>query len=111
MRPLAGNEAEICGIFIPLEKNITDAQFPAPNAEALQDHTAGQLLLEAARLSLRNGAGPFRCLGRLSVSPRPYQLVPLLMALRLAGLKRFCDSKARIIVTVQAFYIAINGNC
>ena len=29
----------------------------------------------------------------------------------LTGLKRFCDSKARIIVTVQAFYIAINGNC
>ncbi|MFM5887475.1 MAG: hypothetical protein ACKPFD_18645 [Dolichospermum sp.] len=32
-------------------------------------------------------AGPFRCLGRLGFSPRPYQLVPLLMALRLSAVR------------------------
>lgn len=32
-------------------------------------------------MSLRSGGGAFRSLGRLSVRPRPYQMVPLLMAL------------------------------
>ncbi|MCC3473872.1 MULTISPECIES: hypothetical protein [unclassified Microcoleus] len=64
-------------------ETIEPAQFPAPNPSTIQDHTAAQLLLNATRLSLRSGAGSFRCLSRLSVRPRPYQLVPLLMALRL----------------------------
>ena len=106
LRPLAGSESEICGIFTPLETNIRDAQFPVPNAEALQDHTAGQLLLEAARLSLRSGAGPFRCLGRLSVSPRPYQLVPLLMALRLETVRILIADDVGIGKTVEAGLIA-----
>jgi hypothetical protein len=33
--------------------------------------------------NLRSGAAPFRSLGRISVTPRPYQFVPLIMALRL----------------------------
>ncbi len=106
LRPLAGSESEICGIFTPLEKDIKDAQFPVPNAKALQDHTAGQLLLEAARLSLRSGAGPFRCLGRLSVSPRPYQLVPLLMALRLETVRMLIADDVGIGKTVEAGLIA-----
>ncbi len=106
LRPLAGNEEEICGIFLPLEKDIKGAQFPFPNAEALQDHIAGQLLLEAARLSLRSGAGPFRCLGRLSVSPRPYQLVPLLMALRLETVRMLIADDVGIGKTVEAGLIA-----
>ena len=106
LRPLAGSESEICGIFTPLEKDIKDAQFPVPSAEALQDHTAGQLLLEAARLSLRSGAGPFRCLGRLSVSPRPYQLVPLLMALRLETVRMLIADDVGIGKTVEAGLIA-----
>ena len=106
LRPLAGSESEICGIFTPLEPDIKNAQFPVPNAEALQDHTAGQLLLEAARLSLRSGAGPFRCLGRLSVSPRPYQLVPLLMALRLETVRMLIADDVGIGKTVEAGLIA-----
>jgi hypothetical protein len=35
-------------------------------------------LFNAARLSLRSGAAPFRSLGRIAVTPRPY-----IMALRL----------------------------
>ncbi|MGL6344364.1 MAG: SNF2-related protein, partial [Waterburya sp.] len=106
LRPLSGNESEICGIFTLLENNITSAQFPCPDAEAIQDHTAGQLLLEAARLSLRSGAGPFRCLGRLSVSPRPYQLVPLLMALRLETVRMLIADDVGIGKTVEAGLIA-----
>ena len=84
LRPLSGNEDQICGIYTRLNlETIEPAQFRTPNASTIQDHVAAQLLLDATRLSLRSGAGPFRCLGRLSVRPRPYQLVPLLMALRL----------------------------
>lgn len=106
LRPLAGSESEICGIFTPLEKNIKNAKFPVPSGEAIQDHTAGKLLLEAARLSLRSGAGPFRCLGRLSVSPRPYQLVPLLMALRLETVRMLIADDVGIGKTVEAGLIA-----
>ena len=54
---------------------IDSAQFPLPDWQNIQDYTAGKLLLNAAKLSLRNGANSFRCLGRLSVTPRPYQIV------------------------------------
>ncbi|WP_223278623.1 hypothetical protein [Nostoc sp. 'Peltigera membranacea cyanobiont' 232] len=70
LRPLSGNEDEIAGIYQKLlqEKleNIQSATFPLPQATSVQDHAAALLLMDAARLLLRSGAGPFRCLGRLS---------------------------------------------
>ncbi len=56
---------------------------PPPSPNQSSDLISGKLLRDAARLALRSGAGPFRLLGRLSVRPRPYQFVPLIMALRL----------------------------
>lgn len=106
LRPLSGNESEICGIFMPLESEIRSSQFPHPEARSLQDHAAAQLLLQAAKLSLRSGAGPFRCLGRLSVDPRPYQLVPLLMALRLETVRLLIADDVGIGKTVEAGLIA-----
>ena len=91
LRPIGGSAREVCGVNKPLAdlmasslpfERITDAQFPAPDPTQSQDHAAVQLLLNAARLLLRDGAAPFRSLGHLSVRPRPYQFVPLLMALR-----------------------------
>lgn len=83
LRPLSGDESQVCGIYLPLEQSALDSsEFPLPTLAELGDYEVSQLLFNAARLSLRIGAGPFRCLGRLSVRPRPYQLVPLLMALR-----------------------------
>ncbi len=107
LRPLSGNEDEILGIFDPLQlENITPAQFPQPEAQSLQDHTSALLLLDAARLTLRSGAGPFRSLGHLSVRPRPFQLVPLLMALRLETVRLLVADDVGIGKTIEAGLIA-----
>ena len=55
----------------------------AGSGSRLATQDGARLLSEALRLSLRRGAGPFRSAARVAFEPRAYQLVPLLMALRL----------------------------
>ena len=84
LRPLTRAQAGEIGIYLPLEgAQITSAEFVPPAAARPGDATGVMALFNAARLSLRSGAAPFRSLGRISVTPRPYQFVPLIMALRL----------------------------
>ncbi len=83
LKPLGGSEDEITGLYLPLGgERPRDARFEPPTAEDLGDFATARLLHDAARLALRNGAGPFRSLAKLSFRPRSYQMVPLVMALR-----------------------------
>ena len=84
LRPVDGSEAESVGIYIPLEPEaLKPSEYQPPDPDLSGDFTGALLLRDAVRLSLRSGAGPFRSMGHLSVAPRPYQFVPLIMALRL----------------------------
>ena len=106
VRPLGGSDDEITGILTPLEL-VEAASFAPPDpARDLGDYRSGRLLHEALRLSVRASAGPFRSFGRIAVEPRPYQLVPLLMALRLDPIRLLIADDVGVGKTVEALLIA-----
>src|SRR6478672_10616164 len=79
VRPLGGRDDETTVLLTDLD-NPTAAVFDAPSVEDRGDAARARLLRDALRLSFRATAGPFRSFAQLSVSPRNYQLVPLMMA-------------------------------
>ncbi|HEV8065534.1 MAG TPA: helicase-related protein, partial [Acidimicrobiales bacterium] len=81
LRPLGGAQAEVAGLLTALEE-VEPATFDLPRPDDRGDDRSAALLRDALRLGFRSSAGPFRCFGTLNFEPRPYQLVPLLMALR-----------------------------
>ena len=84
LRPLGGAEEDSTLIYLPLERDAPcPASFPPPDPDKTGAQTAALLLRDALLLKLRAGAGPFRSFGNIAVEPRAYQLVPLLMALKM----------------------------
>jgi superfamily II DNA or RNA helicase len=105
VRPLGGTDDEVTGIHTGLEA-VEAATLQPPSASDLGDHRSGRLLRDAVRLGFRNSAGPFRSFGKIACDPRPYQLVPLLMALRLDPVRLLIADDVGIGKTVEAGLIA-----
>lgn len=105
LRPLGGSEEEVTGIYMPLE-SVRPARFELPDPRRLGDFRSSRLLRDALRLGFRSSAGPFRSFARLAIEPRPYQLVPLLMALRLDPVRLLVADDVGIGKTVEAALVA-----
>lgn len=101
LRPLGGTDADSCGIMPALEY-VEAATFAPPTTDDLGDSTSALLLRDAVRLNFRAGAGPFRSFGRIAVEPRAYQLVPLLMALKLDPIRLLIADDVGIGKTIEA---------
>lgn len=107
VRPVTGSEDDATLIHIALEPEpVTDASFPRPDPGQRAGHDAALLLRDAMLLSLRRGAGPFRSFGQIAVEPRAYQLVPLLMALKLDVVRLLVADDVGVGKTIEAALIA-----
>ena len=103
LRPLGGAEEDIITLIPELEfAPVEPATFAWPNPDQAGNHAAALLLRDALRLKLRAGGGPFRSFGNIAVEPRAYQLVPLLMALRLSTVRLLIADDVGIGKTVEA---------
>jgi len=105
IRPLGGGDEDVTGL-LPAIEHIESATFPLPDPTDFGDHLSAKLLRDAVRLNVRAGAGPFRSFGRIAVEPRSYQLMPLLMALRLDPVRLLIADDVGIGKTIEAGLIA-----
>ena len=114
LQPLDGSLHTSIAVDAALE-DVVSSSFSLPKAQnadgADVKNNIGSLeqavlLRDAVKLSFRNAAGPFRCLSRIGVEPRPYQLVPLMMALRQETVRLLISDDVGIGKTVESLLIA-----
>ena len=105
LRPLGGSDDEIAGIYLPLEI-VSPATFDLPDPTQVGDYRSARMLRDAVRLGFRSSAGPFRSFARIGFEPRPYQLVPLLMALKLDPVRMLIADDVGIGKTIEAGLVA-----
>lgn len=111
IKPLGGTDAETIGLYRPLygdDFSLSSYNFKAPTADDLSHGwpDATHILYDACRLSFRDVAGPFKCLGRLSFEPRPYQMVPLILALKQPKIRLMISDDVGIGKTLESLLIA-----
>lgn len=107
VRPVSGSEEDQTLIHVALEAEpVAEATFPRPDPRQKAGHDAALLLRDALLLSLRRGAGPFRSFGQIAVEPRAYQLVPLLMALKLDPVRLLIADDVGVGKTIEGALIA-----
>jgi superfamily II DNA or RNA helicase len=105
LRPLGGSEDERAGVLTSLEQ-VREATFPAPVPADAGNADRARLLRTALRVGFTATGGPFRSLARIGVEPRPYQLVPLLLALRQDVVRMLVADDVGIGKTIEAGLIA-----
>lgn len=105
VKPLGAPDLETTAILPSLEV-VTPARFALPDPNLTGDTRSARLLRDAIRLGFRASAGPFRSLAAVAVEPRPYQFVPLLMALRQNPIRLLIADDAGIGKTVESALIA-----
>jgi superfamily II DNA or RNA helicase len=106
-RPLSGDTELTAGLF---PDEVRPAEFPPPVlsddlAEA-GDNLAAGLLRTALRVGFTGTTSPLRALGLIAVEPRLYQLVPLLLALRMEVTRLLIADDVGIGKTIEAALIA-----
>jgi SNF2 family DNA or RNA helicase len=108
IKPLGGSDHEITGVYLPLKidgQKISNTEIKYPLNKDIGDFESAKLLFHASRLSFRNAAGPFRCMGKLSFRPRSYQIVPLVMSLKQEVTRLLVADDVGIGKTVEALMI------
>lgn len=114
LKPLGGTDAETIGLYKPiygkeLNTTVKSYNFHKPSKEDIGKNSypgAARILYNACRLSFRDIAGPFQCLGRLSFEPRPYQMVPLILALKHEVIRLLISDDVGIGKTLESLLIA-----
>lgn len=107
LRPLGGTDAETTGILLDIEQPEPACfELPEISTDTLGDWQSCRLLRDAVRLGFRSSAGPFRSFAGIAVEPRPYQVVPLMMALKLDPVRLLIGDDVGVGKTIEACLIA-----